>query len=203
MVVDEQRLLHDGAPDASSPFRILFDGKSLDGWEAGVYGDDPELEFRNGGVRLPIGVPMSGITYLGAPPEGAYVLEVQATKEYGSDFFLGVTFPVRGAHLTLVLGGWGGSTCGLSNLDGLDASENDTRTFRQFPNGKRMTVQLHVDEGRVRALIDGEVVVDRSIEGVELSTRPEVEPSLPFGVASFATVTTVHLVRIRAAATEG
>ena len=33
---------------------------------------------------------------------------------------------------TLVLGGWGGSLCGLSSLDYMDASENQTTTFVSF-----------------------------------------------------------------------
>lgn len=198
--VVDQRLANGGTLDDEQDWTTLLEGPSLDGWEAGVYGDDPELEFTEDGVVLPIGVPISGITYRGEAPSGAFTLVIEATKQYGSDFFLGVTFPVRDAHLTLVLGGWGGSTCGLSNLDGRDASENDTTTLRRFPNGKRMTVLIEVDERQVRASIDGETVVDRSIEGVELSIRPEVEPSLPLGLASFATVTTIHSVRIRAGA---
>ncbi|MEM9381352.1 MAG: DUF1080 domain-containing protein [Planctomycetota bacterium] len=183
-------------PSAGLDWKVLLDADDRARWRSGVFGEDPELEVNARGVVLPIGVPLAGLTYTGEPPTGSYVLEVQATKEYGSDFFLGVTFPVRDAHLTLVLGGWGGAVCGLSCLDGEDASSNDTRTVRSFPNGKLRTVTIEVSDARVTARIDGEPIVECPLEGRVLSIRPEVEPSVPLGVASFATCTTLHRVRL-------
>ncbi|MFT5732141.1 MAG: hypothetical protein ACI8WY_000806 [Planctomycetota bacterium] len=178
------------------PWTTLFDGRSLDGWQAGVFGDSDDPEFTEGGVVLPIGVPLSGITYLGEPPSGRYALEVQATRKYGSDFFLGITFPVRDEHVTLVLGGWGGVVCGLSCIDGEDASSNSTRTYAEFPNGKRQTVLIEVDDQRVRAWVEGTPLIDAALEGRRLGVRPEVQPSLPLGVASFITCTELHSVRV-------
>ena len=174
----------------------LFDGKSLVDWKAGVYGDSPELDFTAEGVVIPQGVPLSGVTYLREPPRGAYTLEVQATRVYGTDFFLGLTFPVQDEHVTLVLGGWGGGLCGLSCIDGKDASMNATRTFRNFPNGKRQTVIIEVSAERIRAFTNGEILVDTSIAGKRLSLRNEVTPSRPLGVAAFATQTILHSVRL-------
>ncbi|WP_145198993.1 hypothetical protein [Planctomycetes bacterium Poly30] len=168
----------------------------MDRWQAGVYGDSDELDVLEDGVVLPIGVPLTGITYLDEPPSGSYSLEVQATRQYGSDFFLGVTFPVRDGHLTLVLGGWGGTLCGLSCIDGEDASTNATRTYVEFPNGKRQTVLIEVEDHRVRALVNGEGIVDVDLTGKRLGVRPEVTPSLPLGIASFATCTVLHSVRL-------
>ncbi|MEM1451307.1 MAG: DUF1080 domain-containing protein [Planctomycetota bacterium] len=183
------------ATDDDLEWSVLLDSNDMSRWRTGVFGEDPELEVTERGVVLPIGVPLAGLTYTGEAPRGTYVLEVQATKEYGSDFFLGVTFPVRDAHLTLVLGGWGGAVCGLSCLDGLDASENDTRLVRSFPNGKLQTVTIEVSDTRVTARIDDVLLVECPLEGRALSIRPEVEPSVPLGIASFATCTTLHRVR--------
>ena len=61
------------APPASQepgPWRVLFDGADLSDWEAGVFGEDPEFDLVDGGVVLPQGVPLAGLTYRGAPPEG-------------------------------------------------------------------------------------------------------------------------------------
>lgn len=174
----------------------IFDGETLANWRAGVFGDSDELDFTGTGAILPIGVPISGITYVGEPPRGEYGIHIEATRLSGSDFFLAVTFPVRDAHLTLVLGGWGGTLCGVSSLDGLDASMNDTRVHAEFPNGKRQSVFVYVADDRVRALVNGERLVDVALTGRALSIRPEVQPSLPLGLASFATRTEVHSVRL-------
>ena len=187
----------DAPEPAASPWTVLFDGADLSAWEAGVFGEDPEFEVRDGGVVLPQGVPLAGLTHRGAPPVTPFEAEFDVTKEYGADFFLAVTFPVRGEHLTLVLGGWGGVVCGLSCLDGEDASGNDTRTLRSFPDGSRYRVRLAVTDQRVRVDVDGELLLEAGLEGRDLTIRPEVEPSVPFGVASFATQTILHGVRVR------
>src|SRR6218665_433223 len=50
-------------------------------------------------------------------------LEVQRTD--GHDIFLGLTFPVGAKEsASLILGGWGGSLCGISSVDDADASGN-------------------------------------------------------------------------------
>jgi hypothetical protein len=175
---------------------VLLDEKDQSRWRAGGFGEDPEFEVGARGIVLPIGVPMAGLTYTDTPPKTPYSLEISATKEYGSDFFLGITFPVAGTHITLVLGGWGGVVCGLSCLDGEDASTNDTKTLRNFPNGKLTVVVIDVSDDRIRARVDGEVIMDVALEGREITLRPEVAPSVPLGIASFATCTTLHQVRL-------
>lgn len=176
---------------------MLFDGRDLSRWRSGVFGEPADFELADDGVILPIGVPLAGLTYEGEAPSTPYELEVVGTKQSGTDFFLGITFPVRDEHLTLVLGGWGGVVSGLSCLDGLDASENETRRLMRFPNGKSTTVILRVFEDRVVARVDDETTVDVALNGRTLSIRPEVEPSVPLGVASYATCTTLHRVRVR------
>lgn len=186
------------ATDTGAEWRVLFDGADLSDWQTGVYGDPPEYELVEGGVVLPQTAWLSGLTYTAELPRTPYRLEVEATRRYGSDFFLGVTFPVRDAHLTLVLGGWGGGVTGLSCIDGRDASENDTRTTLHFPNGKRQRVVIDVSDERVTASVNGEVAVDRDLlPDEELSLRTEVLASRPLGLAAFATSTTVHAVRVQ------
>ncbi|MEL6431656.1 MAG: hypothetical protein AAFR54_20970, partial [Planctomycetota bacterium] len=177
---------------------MLFDGVDLTNWRTGVFGDPPEYEFAEGGVVLPQVASLSGMTYTGEAPRTPYELRVDATKRYGADFFLGVTFPVRDAHLTLVLGGWGGAVTGLSCIDGLDAADNDTRAWRDYPNGKRQCVVVHVDDTRVRATVNGDTVVDRRLApDATLSLRPEVLASRPLGVSAYASSTVVHRVTVR------
>ncbi len=186
-----------------APWDVLFDGRDLSAWKAGVFGEFPEFDQVEDGVVIPQGVPLAGLTYQGTPPTPPFEAEFDVTKEFGADFFFSVTFPVRGEHLTLVLGGWGGVVCGLSCLDGEDASGNDTRTLRNFPDGSRYRVTLAVTDERVRVALDGEPLIDADLRGRELELRPEVDPSVPFGVATFATQTILHRVRVRQLDQEG
>jgi hypothetical protein len=146
-------------------------------------------------ILLEPGVPLSGVTWTGAPPEAPYTLEVEFTKRYGNDFPCALTFPIAGSHLTLVLGGWGGTVCGLSSLDGLDASRNETRFVRAFPPGVRTEVRVDVQGARVRAVLDGVEVVRIDLAGRSLGVREELSLSRPLGIAAFATAVEVHSVR--------
>ena len=181
--------------ERTADWRALYDGTDLSSWELGVYGESDEYEVLEDGVVIPQTAALAGMTFRGALPTVPYRLSVEATRLYGADFFLGVTFPVAGDHLTLVLGGWGGMVSGLSSLDGLDASSNATRTLRHFPNGKRHEVEIEVTETDVRVRVDGEPFLSTSLEGREVGLRVDVEPSHPLGIATYATSTQLHRVR--------
>ena len=126
----------------------LFDGQHLAPWTSVSFGGEGSVTVDQGRMVLEPGGPLTGvITDPGLP--ASYELRLSAVRLLGNDFFCGLTFPVRGRHLTLVLGGWGGAVCGLSSLDGLDAARNQTRTLRHFPNGVPVTVLLRVTPDRV------------------------------------------------------
>ncbi|MBP8301256.1 MAG: DUF1080 domain-containing protein [Planctomycetes bacterium] len=175
----------------------LFDGRSLGGFVATEFGGEGTVEVRDGCIQIDMGSPLSGITWTGAPPTGHYELEVIAARRLGTDFFCGLTFPVGDNHLTLVLGGWGGTVCGLSSLDGLDAAHNATRTLRRFERGRDYTVRVRVDATAVTATLDGEPLCRTELAGHTLSLRPEVLLSRPLGLSNFATATSIRAIRWR------
>ena len=180
-----------------APWTALFDGEDLGQWRPTPFGGEGEVRVADGALVLDFGSPLTGVTWTGEVPPGDYELELTATKLAGTDFFCGLTFPVRDGHLTLVLGGWGGATCGLSCLDGLDASENETRFVRPFERGRAYRVTVRVTGSVVEARIDGERVVAVDTAGRALSLRPEVLASRPLGLAAFATRAAIEGVRIR------
>ena len=130
-------------------------------------------------------------------PQINYEVEVDAMRVDGFDFFCGLTFPVRDDHCSLIIGGWSGGVCGLSCLDWLDASENETTTYKPFETGRWYHVRLRVQSERIQAWIDDEPLVDVDTTGKKISVRSEVLPSRPFGFASWRTTAALRNIRIR------
>jgi hypothetical protein len=175
----------------------LFDGSSLGQFVSTDFGGQGEVTVHDGRLQLGIGNPLTGVTWTGPLPPREYELEVTSRREDGSDFFCGLTFPVGDSHLTLVLGGWGGSVCGLSSLNGLDAAHNDTRRTRYFAPGRDYTASVCVTRERVVVTLDAERFLDVELAGRECGLRPEVLLSRPLGLASFLTVASVRSCRWR------
>ena len=186
-------------PPDHAPWVALFDGQSLDGWQATNFGGEGPVVVVDGALELDFGSPLTGLTWTGTAPDGDYDLEVVAARVDGTDFFCGLTFPVRDAHLTLVLGGWGGSLCGLSSLDGEDAANNDSQRLFRFENGRDYRVQVRVRRDVVDVLLDDAPFLHVPIAGRTLSLRPEVELNRPLGIASFSTRSRVRTLRWRPA----
>jgi hypothetical protein len=187
--------------EAASPgreWRPLFDGQSLEGWKSTAFGGEGDVYVEGNELRLDFGSSMTGITYIGdALPQGNYELRLEARRLDGTDFFCGLTFPVHDQHLTLIVGGWGGSLVGLSNLDGQDASQNETRRIMPFRKEAWYGIRLQVDDTHVRVWIDDQKLIDRSIVGRELSLRPEVELCKPLGICTWETRAAVRRIEVR------
>ncbi|MCU0865710.1 MAG: DUF1080 domain-containing protein [Planctomycetes bacterium] len=189
-------------PPPAAPWQSLFDGAGLGPFTATAFGGEGEVAVRDGRLQLGQGSPLTGVHWTGplqtGPlPSGDYELELVARRELGNDFFCGLTFPVGSDHLTLVLGGWGGSVCGLSNLDGLDASRNATRTLRHFAAGVDHRVQLRVQRERVEVLVDGAPLLSIDPRQHRLALRPEVELCRPLGLCSYNTAASFPELRWR------
>jgi len=120
-------LVVQGAPAQAPPvadsadWKSVFDGKSLQGWELAKgydYEDQGKVEVADGCLVLQAGQPATGVRWTGAFPRSNYEVELEGQRVSGGDFFCGMSFPVGDNSLTLILGGWGGSICGLSCVDG-------------------------------------------------------------------------------------
>lgn len=185
----------------AAAWQELFDGRSLGAFVSTDFGGQGEVVVHDGRLQLGSGSPLTGVTWTGTPPDGDYEIELVGRRDDGSDFWCGLTFPVGGAHLTLVLGGWGGSLCGLSSLDGNDAAHNNTRVLRSFQNGRDHTIRLAVSTTRIDVWVDGESLLTADLRGHSLGVRPEVQLSRPLGLASFASAASFTAVRWRTMAT--
>ncbi|MEA3366023.1 MAG: hypothetical protein U9Q79_10330, partial [Candidatus Hydrogenedentes bacterium] len=146
---------------------------------------------------LEMGNDMSGVTRVSDFPKMNYEITLDAMRVAGDDFFCGLTFPVNDDPCSLILGGWGGTTCGLSCLDYNDAANNETTRYREFNKGQWYAVRLWVTPDRIQAWVDDEELVDVNTEGRDIDIRWEMEPCVPLGIATWRTSGAVRNIRIR------
>src|SRR5262249_33820968 len=130
-------------------------------------------------------------------PKMDYEVTLEARRLSGRDFFCTTTFPVGDSHCSLVVGGWGGQTVGLSSIDGFDASENETSTIHEFKSDRWYRVRVQGTKHRIQAWIEKEEMIDVDTTGKKLSVRLECKPSRPFGVCTYDTAGAVRDIRVR------
>lgn len=175
----------------------LFDGKSLGHWAITDFGGQGKVYVKEGAIYMEMGNDMTGITWKGPLIRMNYEITLEAMRISGSDFFCGLTFPVGENPCSLILGGWGGGLCGLSNIDYYDAANNETTTFVSFENNKWYRVRLRVTPDRIQAWLDDEEIVNIEITGRKIDIRAEVDLSQPLGIATWQTGGAVKNIRIR------
>ena len=188
-----------GTSGTQTQWRRLFDGKTLDGWKSTNFGGEGDVHVDDGVIILEFGTSLTGIAYKDAKdlPKTNYELELQAMRLDGSDFFCGLTFPVRDSFCSFIVGGWAGGVVGLSSIDGRDASENDTTRYKVFESNRWYTIRVRVTPENISAWIDDQQMVDQDIEGRRVSTRAEVDLSQPLGISAYETRAALRNIRIR------
>ena len=112
----------------------LFNGKNLTGWEETDYAGRGSVKVKDGELHIDSGEILTGIHWKdkASLPKTNYEFAFEAMKLEGSDFFALVTFPVGEKHASLVPGGWGGAVTGISSINSMDASENDTTLYINY-----------------------------------------------------------------------
>ena len=188
------------AADSVKAF-VLFDGKSLDDWQSVDNGGSGSVTLEDGEMIIKQGESLSGVIYKKAKdlPLTNYELTAEAMRVEGSDFFCGLTFPVGDLKtcLTLVLGGWGGSVTGISSIDGLDASENNTSSFQRYKDDQWYKVKLRVTPKEIHVWIDDKEVINTDIEGKKLSLRPgPIESYAPLSFTTYQTTASIKNVKL-------
>ena len=188
-----------------SQAKELFDGRSLAGWkvlEELAFKGHGKVEVRDGQIRLGQGEPFTGIRWTGPFPRSHYEVLIEACRVEGDDFFCGLVFPVGQADCSLIVGGWGGSTVGLSNIDGEPAAENETARIYDFEKGHWYSIRLRVTDRKIQVWIDREKLVDFEYPDRKLSLRWDQEPMRPFGICTWRTTGAVRKVELRRLAPE-
>ena len=192
--------------EKATEWRSLFDGRTRGAWtQSGFEGEGSikiETPFRGGPGAMIIqrGVTLAGVTWTKTSelPRTNYEIEVEAMKLDGEDFFCGLTFPVGASACTFIVGGWGGMVVGLSNVDGYDASDNDTTMGMEFADNRWYRIRVKVTDEKIEAWIDNDQKVDLEIKGRKITLRwGEIDKSLPLGVATYMTTAALRNFRLR------
>ena len=187
-------------------WKQLFDGNTLAGWKDSEFDGSGKVRvensFRDSGpaIILETGAFLTGITWADESklPRSNYEISLEAMKIEGSDFFCGLTFPVKNSACTFIVGGWGGTVVGISNVDDLDASENDTTQGGKFEHNRWYKIRVRVTDERIQAWIDKEQLVELELKGRRIGLRfGDIDKSLPLGIAAYQTKAAIREIKLR------
>ena len=176
--------------------KLLFDGVSLANWEVIDFEGHGNISIADSSIIIGKGELISGIRWTGDFPKTNYEINLYARRLEGSDFFCGMTFPVKDSFLTLVMGGWNGAVVGLSSINGYDAANNETGTQYRFGSGWWYSVRLRVTDAKIEAWIEDEKIIDFTIGNSVFSLRSEVESSVPFGFTTYKTTGALRDIKL-------
>ncbi|MCY3006999.1 MAG: DUF1080 domain-containing protein [Planctomycetota bacterium] len=172
--------------DPKVQWKKVLPESGLEGWEKTNFGGEGPVEIKDGVLAFMPGEPMTGVNKLGKDfPTENFEMQWSAQRIDGSDFFVGITFPVGKEHCSLIVGGWGGGLVGISSIDGNDASENETASYRNFKNGQWYEFKVRVDAKNITVWIDKEQILEVPRGERKFSVRAEVMRSRPLGYCVF------------------
>ncbi len=188
-------VITDAAPEPPAPAppkaMPLFNGKDLTGWESIQFGGEGDVFVNeDGNLEFGFGAIMTGAKITGEPAATSnYEIELDAMRLDGNDFFCAVTFPVKDSHATFIIGGWGGGLVGISSIDDLDASENESMNIEGFEDNKWVHVKIKVTDDKLEAWLGERQMVDVDLEDRKISLRPgDIELCKPLGLACYSGV---------------
>jgi len=180
-------------------------GQDLTGWETVMFGGEGEAYVENASLHLDMGGPLTGVRYTGdlAALLGEdlqnYEIQLEARRVEGFDFFCALTFPIgTQGEVSLILGGWAGSVIGLSSLDYMDASSNESTQLKKFEMNQWYAIRITVTDEAIGVWLDGEQIIDvNRADHKDYSLRGEVEATSPLGLCTFQTHGEVRGLRAR------
>lgn len=192
---------NDSEPKDKHPvneWQELFDGKTLEGWKKTNFGGEGEVIVEDGVIKMATGATLTGITSKRKDlPKIDYEVEFEARRTAGLDFFAALTFQFNDSFCTFLPGGWSGTVVGLSNIDDVDASENDTSSFYDFNDNEWYKFRVAVRSDSIRCWINDKPVIDRKLKDEKITIRPEVLPSTPLGISAWQSESEIRSIKLR------
>ncbi len=159
-------------------------------WKVAPFAYEGDLDIRDGILNTGWGSYISGVIWREEPPARInYEIELEARFTHGSDFFLGLTAPVKDNYITWIVGGWGGTVVGISDIDGSSADDNETTLEMKFEQERWYRCRMRVLDDRIQCWIDGNKIIDVATKGKQLSLRPgPIVGAVPIGLAAYDTI---------------
>ena len=185
---------------ATNEWTSPFNGRDLEGWkvhtksEFETYGN---ASVKDGVIEFQAGGPYTAVSLLATFPTDNYELELSAKRTTGQDIFCGVLLPVGTNHVSMVLGGWGNWVVGLSCVDNMVASDNETSFNMSFDNDRWYQVRVEVTPEKFQAWIDKKQVINLELEGKKINPYPGLEVMVPFGLFTWDTSSAMKDIRYR------
>jgi len=190
-------------PPAAAGGVWLFSGPELKHWrvaDQSYFDKHGPVTWQDDVLTLPAGSPGTGVVADFSVPRNNYEIHFQARRTAGDDFFGGLTFPFDDQQATLILGGWGGGTVGISNVNQFSAIENaSTRNFA-FENDRWYDFRLRVTPEEIELWVDQKSLFLLDTEEKTFSIWWEQRPMAPLGFASWRTTGQFRRVRLMATA---
>ena len=174
-------------------------------WKVAPFAYEGDLDIRDGVLNTGWGSYISGVIWNEEPPANInYEIELEARFTNGSDFFLGLTAPVKDNYITWIVGGWGGTVVGISDIDGNSADDNETTLEMKFEKERWYQCKMRVLDDRIQCWIDGDKIIDVDTKGKNLSLRPgPIVGAVPIGLAAYDTIGEYRNMVWRTLATTG
>jgi hypothetical protein len=168
----------------------MLEENELGRWKVAPFAFEGDLDVREGVLNTGLGSYLTGVVWKEDPPaRNNYEIELEARKVWGSDFFLGLTIPVGDRYCTWIVGGWGGTVVGISNVDGHSADDNETTRKMSFAKEHWYRFKVRVIDEHIQCWIDEEPVIDLNTKGRQLNLRPgQIVESVPLGITSYDTL---------------
>ncbi|QDT05475.1 hypothetical protein K227x_38750 [Rubripirellula lacrimiformis] len=166
-------------------------------WKAAQFGGDGPIEIKGNSIKMGVGDPLTGVHWTGDAAKDSFEIELEARRTDGFDFFCGLTFPVGDSHVTYVLGGWGGGVVGISNIDGMDASENEQTYYQTFDMNRWYKVRVRVDPHQIQCWIDDKISVEQPRLNHTFDLRFGMELCEPIGLAAYQCDAEYRKIRVR------
>lgn len=193
----DESAIRDLPSDTTDTWMELFDGKTLNGWKQDEFNRPSTIQVKDRSLIFGEGYPFTALSWRGKFPAENYEVEVTAMRRSGRDIFCGLLFPVGTTYVSMVLGGWGNSVVGLSSIDYLDASSNETTLLMSFTDNRWYHVRLQVTTEMIQAWIDDKQVINLMLRDRTISPYPGLELLAPFGVFTWMTGAAMRDLRIR------
>lgn len=178
----------------------LFNGHDLKGWKSHIESEWDlyrDAGVKDGSIEFPMGTPYSAISLSNKFPQDNYELELSAMRTSGNDILCGILMPVGNSHVSMILGGWGNHVVGLSCIDNMVASDNESSCTMSFEDNRWYRVRVAVTPGNIRAWIDDSQVIDQERENRTISPYPGLEDLIPFGLFTWQTASLMKDIRYR------